>query len=304
MPTTVRAVRCGSKEVTVVEARPNVHRRRFGSALRSLRKAAGLSMDDAAERLGLSGKSALSKIENGKQRVSGLGLTAFFQVYEVPEDARVKVKAMAQLAASGKRTNLIDEFKEAIQTDAFEEYLNLEGMASQSESFVTVVPGLLQIKDYAASIVEGSQVWSSKREANRFVELRIARQAALTRESPLNLRCILDEAALRRVVGGPKVMKAQLERLLEATEEHAHVDIQVLPFAAGAHAGIDGRFQLLHFPAGPPVAVVETKTTSLYLEEDADVDRYRSAFDTLRAQALDAQATRRFIHELIKDCYA
>ncbi|UFQ16453.1 MULTISPECIES: helix-turn-helix domain-containing protein [Streptomyces] len=287
----------------MAEARPNVHRRRFGSALRSLRRNAGLGMEEAAERLGLSGKPALSKIENGKQRVSGLGLTAFFQVYEVPEDVRAKVKAMAVLAASGKRTNLIDEFREAIQTDEFEEYLNLEGMASKTESLLTVVPGLLQTREYAASIVERSQVWSSKREANRFVELRMARQAALTRETPLNLWCILDEAALRRVVGGPEVMKAQLERLLEVSEEYTHVAIQVLPFSAGAHAGIDGPFQLLHFPAGPPVALVETKTTSLYLEEDGDVDRYRSALDTLRTQALDEQATRRFIRELIKDCY-
>ncbi len=288
----------------MAEARPNVHRRRLGSALRSLRIAAGFSMEDAAERLGLSGKPALSKIENGKQRVSGLGLTAFFQVYGVDvEETKAKIKAMASLAASGKRTNLLDEYKEAIQTHGFEEYLHLEGMASKAESFLQVVPGLLQTKEYATSIVERSQVWSSKREVSRFVDLRLARQASLDRDSPLNLWCILDEAALRRVVGGPEVMKAQLERLLDVIDRYSHVSIQVLPFGAGAHAGIDGPFQLLHFPAGPPVALVETKTTSLYLEEDGDVDRYHSSLDTLRTQALDAQATRRFIHETIKDCY-
>ncbi|SFK36221.1 helix-turn-helix domain-containing protein [Streptomyces pini] len=287
----------------MAEARPNVHRRRLGSALRSLRIAAGFNMEEAAERLGLSGKSALSKIENGKQRVSGLGLTAFFQVYGVDaEDTRAKIRAMASLAASGKRTNLLDEYREAIQTRGFEEYLYLEGMASKAESYLQMVPGLLQTKEYATSIVERSQVWSSKREVSRFVDLRLARQGALTRSTPLSLWCILDEAALRRVVGGPEVMKDQLERLLEVTEEHSHVVVQVLPFEAGAHAGIDGSFQLLHFPAGPPIAVVEAKTTSLYLEEDGDVDRYQSALDTLRTQALDAQATRRFIQELIKDC--
>ncbi|WP_328377075.1 helix-turn-helix transcriptional regulator [Streptomyces sp. NBC_00440] len=287
----------------MAEARPNVHRRRLGSALRSIRIAAGFSMEDAAEHLGLSGKPALSKIENGKQRVSGLGLTAFFQVYGVePEDTRTRIKAMAALAASGKRTNLLDEYKEAIQTHGFEDYLHLEGMASKSESFLQVVPGLLQTREYAVSIVERSQVWSSKREVNRFVDLRLARQDALTRDQPLNLWCILDEAALRRVVGSPEVMKGQLEWLLKVTDEYSHVAIQVLPFDAGAHAGIDGPFQLLHFQVGPPVALVETKTTSVYLEEDGDVDRYGTALDTLRTQALDAQATRRFIHELIKDC--
>ncbi|MER5632195.1 helix-turn-helix domain-containing protein [Streptomyces nitrosporeus] len=287
----------------MVEARPNVHRRRFGSALRSLRGAAGFNMEEAAERLGLSGKPALSKIENGKQRVSGLGLTAFFQVYGVEsEETRVKVKAMAALAASGKRTNLLDEYQDAIQTDAFEDYLHLEGMATKADVFfLQVIPGLLQTKNYATSVVERSAVWSSEREVHRFVELRLARQTVLTREEPLHLSCILDEAALRRVVGGPIVMREQLESLLNVTEEHSHVSLQLLPFHVGAHAGVDGSFQLLRFKVGSPVAVVETKTTSLYLEEDVDVDRYHTAFNDLRAQALDPQATRRFIENTIKD---
>lgn len=286
----------------MVEARPNVHRRRFGSVMRSLRRSAGLSMEDAANLLGI-GKPALSKIENGKQRVSGLGLTAFFSVYGVEsEEARKKVKAMAALSASGKRTNLLDEYQDAIQTDAFEDYLHLEGMATRADVFFTqVIPGLLQTKEYATSIVERSQVWPSKREVDRFVDLRLARQTVLAREDPLKLWCILDESALRRVVGGPKAMRGQLEWLLKVTEERQHVGIQVLPFEMGSHAGIDGAFQLLGFEVGSPVAVVETKTTGLYLEEDVDVDRYQAAFDDLRTQALDPQKTRRYIQNLIKD---
>ncbi|MBP0460173.1 helix-turn-helix domain-containing protein [Streptomyces bomunensis] len=291
------------KEEAVAEARPNVHRRRFGSALRSLRIAAGLSMDEAAERLGLSGKPALSKIENGKQRVSGLGLTAFLQVYGVDAEGTVsKVKGMASLAASGKRTNLLDEYKDAIRSQEFEEFLNLEGMASKAESYLHVVPGLLQTEDYATAIVDSSHKWPSKREIKQFVALRMARQAALTRESPIEFWCILDESALRRTAGGPEVMRGQLRKLLDVTEPGGNVAIQVLPFSAGAHAGIDGSFQLLHFHVGPPVAVVESMTTSLYLEEDRDIGRYEAALDFLRAQALDGQASRRFIHDLIKDC--
>ncbi|BBB01164.1 putative DNA-binding protein [Actinacidiphila reveromycinica] len=287
----------------MAEARPNVHRRRLGSALRSLRTAAGLGMEEAADRLGLAGKPALSKIENGKQRVSGLGLTAFFEIYGVDSDeTRTKIKAMASLAAPGKRTNLLDEYKEVIQTDEFEDFLHLEGMASKAESYLTMVPGLLQTREYAASVVERSQQWPSKREMTRFVDLRIARQAVLAREAPLHVSCVLDEAALRRVVGGPEVMRAQLQRLLDVTEEYAHVELQVLPLGVGAHAGMNGSFRLLHFPAGPPVAVVETMTTSLYLEEDGDVGRYESALEFLRAQSLDGPASRRLIHELIKDC--
>ncbi|MFE9459025.1 helix-turn-helix transcriptional regulator [Streptomyces californicus] len=264
---------------------------------------AGLSMEDAAERLGLSGKPALSKIENGKQRVSNLGLTAFFSVYGVDsEETRAKVRAMAALATSGKRTNLLAEYQDAIQTDSFEDYLHLEGMATAADVFFTqLIPGLLQTRKYATSIVQRSQVWSSKREVDRFVELRLARQAALDRESPLKLWSVLDESALRRVVGGPDVMREQLDWLLEVTEGREHVGIQVLPFDVGSHAGIDGAFQLLGFEVGPPVAVVETKTTGLYLEEDVDVDRYRAAFDDLREQSLDAHRSRRFIQNLIKE---
>ncbi|MFD5689666.1 helix-turn-helix domain-containing protein [Streptomyces rubiginosohelvolus] len=288
----------------MVEARPNVHRRRFGSVVRSLRRSAGLSMEEAADRLGLSGKPALSKIENGKQRVSNLGLTAFFGVYGVDsEDTRAKVRAMATLAASGKRTNLLDEYQEAIQTDGFKDFLHLEGMAIRSDAFLQVVPGLLQTEACATSIVERSQVWSSKREVSRFVELRLARQAALDRENPLDLNCILDEAALHRVVGGRAVMKGQLERLLAVTHDRSNVSVQVLPFEVGAHAGIDAPFQLLEFEVGSPIVVVETKTTSAYFEEDEDVDRYKSALESLRTQALDAQASRRHIQKLIKDCY-
>ncbi|MQS34278.1 helix-turn-helix domain-containing protein [Streptomyces katsurahamanus] len=287
------------------EARPTVHRRRLGSALRSLRRAAGMTMDEAAERLALSGKPTLSKIENGKQRVQpGLALTAFFEVYGVEDEAtRQTLRAMATLAASNQRTSLLDEYREAIQTHGFEEYLHLEELASATESYLTVVSGLLQTRDYALSIVERSKVWASRREVERFVDLRMARQAALTRESPLTFSCILDEAALRRVVGGRATMKAQLERLLEAAEQRDNVDLRVLPFDAGAHASMDGSFQVLHFPAGPPVAVVEGKATSVYLEETGDVDRYRSAFDSLAEQALDPDQTRRFFSDLIKDCY-
>ncbi|MER6773281.1 helix-turn-helix transcriptional regulator [Streptomyces bacillaris] len=286
----------------MVEARPNVHRRRFGSALRSLRTAAGFSMDEAAERLGLHGKPALSKIENGKQRVTGLGLTAFLQVYGVESDeTRAKIRDLASLAASGKRTNLWDEYREAIRSE-FEEYLHLEGMAAKAESFLHVVPGLLQTRDYATAIVEASRKWSTRQEVLHFVDLRLARQAVLKRAEPIKLWCILDEAALHRVVGGKDVMKGQLERLVEMSEG-GDVDIQVLPFAAGPHAGIDGSFQLLHFPVGPPICVVESLTTSLYLEEDKDVGRYVTALDLLRTKALDGQASRSFIHKVIKDSY-
>ncbi|UIX34694.1 helix-turn-helix domain-containing protein [Streptomyces sp. GQFP] len=288
----------------MTDAQPNLHRRRLGLELRSLRKAAGMSLAEAADRLSLSGAPALSKIENGKQRVPPIALAGFFEVYGLQDKARVdKLRRLASLANSGRRTNLLDQYRQSIR-DPFAEYLHLEELASKSDTFAWVVPGLLQTEDYARAVVERSRKWQTDREIDSFVELRMVRQEALSRENPLHLWCVLDESALQREVGGKHVMKAQLERLLDVTAQNKNVAIQVLPFAYGAHAGVDGPFHLLHFPAGPPVAVIEPMTTSLYLEEDSDIGRYETAFNHLRTEALDAEATQRYIHDLIKDRYS
>lgn len=287
----------------MTDAQPNLHRRRLGLELRSLRKAAGMSLAEAAHRLSLSGAPALSKIENGKQRVPPIALAGFFEVYGLQSKDRIeKLRRLASLANSGRRSNLLDQYRQSIR-DPFAEYLHLEELASKSETFTWLIPGLLQTKEYARSVVERSRKWRTNREIDNFVELRMARQKALSRVNPLHLWCVLDESALQREVGGKHVMKAQLERLLEITTEHKNVAIQVLPFTHGAHAGIDGPFHLLHFPAGPPVVVVEPMTTSLYLEEDSDIGRYETAFNHLRAEALDAEASQHHIHDLIKDRY-
>ncbi|WP_327175499.1 helix-turn-helix transcriptional regulator [Streptomyces sp. NBC_01335] len=288
----------------MVEARPNVHRRRFGAAMKQLREAAGLSLEEAATLLGLSGKPALSKIENGRQNLSGLALTGLFAVYGVDsEETKATARAMAALAAPGKLTNLVAQYGDSIQTDSFADFLTLESLAIRSTSFLQVIPGLLQTDEYATAVVESSGMWASEREVAAFVELRRARKAVLTREDPLDLRCFLDEVALRRVVGGPAVMSRQLDALLRAMDASSNVTLNVLPFGAGEHSALDGPFQLLEFPAGPPVVVVETKSTVAYFEEDRDVRYYRSALDDLSKRALDTQASRRFIQELTKECH-
>lgn len=287
----------------MTDAQPNLHRRRLGLELRALRKATGMNLTEAAERLCLSGASALSKIENGKQRVPGIALAGFFEVYGLQKKERIeKIRKLTSLANSGKQANWFDQYRQSIP-DPFAEYLHLEELACKSEAFTSLIPGLLQTADYARAIVERGRRWQTAREIDNFVELRIVRQEALTRESPLHLWSVLDESALMREVGSKQIMKAQLEHLLEATEQHKHVTFQVLPFTHGAHAGIDGPFLLMHFPAGPPVAVVEPMTTSLYLEEDGDIGRYEMAFNHLRTEALGAEESRRHVHELIKDRY-
>lgn len=288
----------------MVDAQPNLHRRRLGLELRALRKEAGLNLDDAASRLGLSGAPALSKIENGKQRVQPVAIPGFLEAYGCLDKARSsEIRSLASLASSGKRISLLSRYRDTVR-DPFAEYIHLEELARRAESFAYLIPGLLQTEEYAQAVVAGSRKWSTQRDIKKFVELRMLRQQALTRRNPLSLWCVLDESALHREVGGPDVMRHQLERILEVSEELPHVDVQVLPFNKGAHAGMDGAFTLLHFEAGPPVAVVEPMTTSLYLEEDGDVGRYETGFNHLQAEALDVTDSSKFIHHMIKDKHA
>ncbi|MFR9726859.1 helix-turn-helix domain-containing protein [Streptomyces sp. MS19] len=285
----------------MTDAQPNIHRRRLGLALKGLRSAAGLTLKEAAELLALSGESALSRIEHGRQRVQPMAIYGYFEVYGLQDtERRDYLMYLAKLAASGKQSNLFEEYRTAIR-DPFADYLQLEELASRSERFTSIVPGLLQTRDYARAVVQGSRKWQTGREIDNFIKLRMARQKVLTRDNPMHLWCVLDESALRRQVGGPDVTKEQLHHLLTVTDEHPHITLQVLPFSRGSHAAMDGGFHLLHFPAGPPVVVVEPMTTTLFLEEDSDIGRYETSFNHLRSEALDVDASRGFIHDVIKE---
>jgi transcriptional regulator with XRE-family HTH domain len=285
----------------MTDARPNIHRRRLGLALKALRLGAGMTLKDAAERLALSGESALSRIEHGRQRVTPTSVFGYFEIYGVEDQGRRDhLLYLAKQASSGRRSNLFEEYRGTIR-DPFADYLQLEELAAKAESFALIVPGLLQTESYARAVVRGSRKWQTEREIDNFISLRMVRQQALAREQPLQLWCVLDEAALRREVGGRETMKGQLEHLADVAETHKQVNIQVLPFSRGAHAALDGGFHLLHFAAGPPVVVVEPMTTALYLEEDSDLGRYETSFNHLRSEALDVGASLRFIRNVIKD---
>jgi transcriptional regulator with XRE-family HTH domain len=286
----------------MADARPNLMRRRLGLALRTLRQRAGLNLPDAVERLGLSGPSALSKIENGKQRVPSSALDKYFQAYDVTDEQRIQeIRRLAAMASSPRSTNLFNQYRDAVR-DPFADYLELEELAVHADWYaVQLVPGLLQTPAYAHAVVEGSGKWRTAREVRTFVELRMKRQHVLRRENPLSMWCVLDEAVLRREMGGPRVMAEQLRHLLAMSEELPGVELQVLPFNAGVHAGIDGAFTVFRFDAGDPLAVVEPLTTSLYLEEDVHVGRYDVAFNHLRAGALDIPSSRDFLQDLIKE---
>ena len=162
-----------------------------------------------------------------------------------------------------------------------------------------LVHGLMQTADYAATVISAARPTANPDEVDRQLAARATRQALLTRPDPLQLWAVLDEAVLRRQVGGPDVMRAQLARIQELAAL-PNLTVQVLPFDAGAHASMGTSFELLQFPEASDDAIVyiEDHTSSQYLETAADIDRYTLVFDHLRATALSPQASADFLGEV------
>lgn len=161
-----------------------------------------------------------------------------------------------------------------------------------------LVPGLLQTSDYVRAIMRAGAGFDEVGTERR-VEARIARQQVLAREAPPQLWAVIDEAALRRMIGGPDVMRAQIEHILKMAEL-PNVAIQVLPLDTGAHASMDGGFVILDFDEDPSLVVIETATDTLYLENQEVVHRYTVTYSHVQALALAPEASARFMESMIR----
>ncbi|GGX84931.1 helix-turn-helix domain-containing protein [Streptomyces hiroshimensis] len=275
---------------------PTLLRRRLGAALKTLRVRAGLNLAEGAKLLGMS-IPTLSKVENGRQNTDP---EKFFTAYRVTEAARIaETREIAKLANDSRRKNIYAQYKDIVP-ERLADFLDMEQIATRIDLYAALVmPGVLQTADYAYAVIDGGSVWKTAREVRAFTELRLKRQEILT-SSSLALRCVLDEACLRRELGGPSVLRGQLEQLLTISR-NPNIELQVIPFKAGTHTGLDGAYTVFHFEVGSPVVAVEPLTTSHYLEEDGQVARYDVAFDRLRTQALDPEASRDFIARIAKE---
>jgi transcriptional regulator with XRE-family HTH domain len=259
---------------------PTVRRRRLASELRRLREAAGLTIDEVGEKLECSA-SKISRIETGHVGVTPRDVRDMLELYALDEDQR---EALVQLAREARKKGWWQAYNEVF-TGSF---VGLESDASSLRAYqALLIPGLLQTDDYTRAVHRAIRPDAGEDEIERRVAARSARQKLLDDAQPPEYWAIIDEAVLHRAVGGPEIMRAQLHRLLEAAEL-PHVTLQVVPYSAGAHAGMEGPFLILGFPeqADPDVVYVETTTTGSYLEEPADVYRYTLMFDHLRASAM------------------
>jgi hypothetical protein len=218
-------------------------------------------------------------------------------------EARLCSASTARLAREARRRGWWHSYADVLP-EGFEVYVDLEAEASSIRTFqAQLVPGLLQTEQYAREVLSAWWVTVEPEEIDRRLAVRLKRQELNTRrERPLQYWAILDEAVLRRPVGGPAVMRDQLNRLAESSAQ-TNVTLQILPNAVGAHIAMLGAFVLLSFPEAtdPDVVYLDTDTSSFYLERPEEIDRYTLVFDHLRATALPVQESVTLINALARD---
>lgn len=263
--------------------------------LRRLREAAGLTIDQVAERLECSA-SKISRIETGQSGATPRDVRDILVVYGVPED---ESDLLLQIAREARQKGWWQLYG-TVLTGA---YVGLEAAADAIQAYeALVVPGLLQTEDYARAMIHAARPDIDATEIDKRVRVRVGRQSLLTQDDPLDLWVVLDEAVLHRPVGGRSVMRSQLEHLV-VSAELPNVTLQVLPFAAGAHAGMDGTFSILLYQEPPNQNVVFAANAAggLFLEKDEELHRYAFIFDHLRANAMRPEESLAMIASLAKE---
>jgi transcriptional regulator with XRE-family HTH domain len=270
-----------------------------GIELHRFREAAGITPEQAAYEIRAS-RSKISRMENGLVRFKERDVTDLLTLYGVTDEA-----ARSRLVTLARQANTPGWWSKYgdIMADWFESYLGLEMAASVIRTFeLQFVHGLFQTEDYARAVTLLGHTAAPDDEIDRRVSLRLKRQDLLTGPNPPQVWSVLDEGALRRPVGGAKVMRAQLHHLTEMSQLR-HVTIQVVPFDRGGHAAAGGSFTVLRFSEQevPDVVYLEQLTSALYLDKRDDVDHYMEVMNHLSTEAMTPVRTAKFITEIIQD---
>jgi transcriptional regulator with XRE-family HTH domain len=278
---------------------PTVPRRLLGAQLRRLREERGITLEDAGDVIRASG-SKMSRLETGRVGFKDRDIADLLTFYEVTDEE--KRGALQELARSASAHGWWHDYSDVLPA-WFEAYIGLEEAATSIRAYeIQFVPGLLQTKDYARAVTLLGHDGAPATEIDQRVELRMARQALLTGPQPTHLWAVLDEAVLRRPAGRPGVMRRQLQHILQAAER-PNVTIQVIPFAAGAHAAAGGPFSILRFSERdlPDVVYLEQLTSALYLDKRETVDHYTAVMERLCLEAAPAVSTAKAINAILRD---
>lgn len=278
-------------------APPTVRLRRLAAELRLLRAQAELTREQVQERVGVN-QGTLWRLEKGQAKPHTGTLEILFDLYDVPAGRRGE---LIELARGGTQPWWLRQLKD-LMSSSYTAYISFESEAKAAHNYESLyIPGLLQTEEYArAALIDGLPRDTEKFDLS--LQTRMERQKVLSParegQDPLELWAVIDEAALRREVGGRAVMRAQFARLLEMTER-PNVTLQVIPFDRGTHPGMLGAFVQLKFGAvAPDIVYVESVAGDIFLESDAEIERHGLVFDHLRATALSPRDTCAFIAAL------
>ncbi len=262
---------------------PTVRLRRLAAELRRLRADAGLSREQVAEQTGVN-EGTLYRIETARARPQRRTLIALLDLYSVGEPMRADLIELSR-SADGQGWSRPYQWQ---LPGEYAVYISFEAEARAEHNYESLfIPGLLQTPEYSRAMSQGVLPAATEPEIDERVQARIERQKLLDGPEPLQLWAVVDEAAVRRVVGGRQVMAAQLEHVL-AMMKRPNVTVQVIPFDAGAHPGMPGSFIFLEFrdEGDPELVYVDAQAGDMFLESEDDLRRYRTMFDHLRASAL------------------
>jgi transcriptional regulator with XRE-family HTH domain len=270
--------------------RLSIGQRRVGLELRRLRTEAGRTLEDVSRVMEWS-PSKLSRVENGESRVLARDVTLLCELLDAEDGV---ADALGELVRAAKVKGWWEPYRDVLGGN----YIPFEAEADEVNEFqIEVVCGLLQTSAYIRAIMRGARLDASDEEIERRVQVRLDRQTALYRaDRPLRLWSIISEGALRRQIGGPDVLKKQLQHLVKESER-PNIDIQVLPFEAGAHAALVTAFSILRFDNAEPL--VFDNGIDLNSEVEAPTERKRAlaTFDWLRSEAERPERSRRMITE-------
>lgn len=249
--------------------------------LRARRTALGITVEDAAKHL-LVSPSKISRVETGQRNITARDIRDLAVLYRLTDEER---ELLAELAVGGKVRAWWQPFNLPYY---YATYVGLEADATSIRDFAMgVVPGLLQTAQYAELVVRAAAVDLSDESVQQRVQTRLERQRHVLHEAATKFSAMIDESALRRVVGGPEVMQNQLKALVTASEM-PNVTIRVVPFAAGPLPVLTNKFIILSFDGPPDLVFLESLTGQLVLERESDLAAYHDAYATLQGLALPA----------------
>jgi transcriptional regulator with XRE-family HTH domain len=271
---------------------PTIRQRELGMRLREFRTAKGLTVEDVAHEL-LCSPTKVSRAETGARRATLRDVRDLCRIYGVDSETSAELMELAREARQPGWWTKYDDLKIAT-------YIGMEQAATAITTFgMYYVPALLQTEDYARAIIKGIAPKIEEDILGQRVEARMMRQKLLFQPKPPKYRVLVDEAVLHRQVGGPAVMKAQLDKILSLIREE-RAAAQVLPYEVGAYGAVDSNFVYLEFADTklPDLVFVEGLVSQLYLERPDELARYREALEYLRDEALNPRDSAKRIEEI------